>query len=232
MKRNAKMTFPHFSFGDLFLYGASVALILLSYFLFRRSGWLSLTASLVGVTSLTFCAKGHPIGQMLMILFSVLYGIISFGYAYYGEMITYVCMSLPMAIVSLISWARHPYAGDRSQVEVRRLCASEWWLILAANAVVTVAFYFILRALHTANLIISTVSVTTSFAAAALTFRRSPYYALAYAANDVVLLALWILATLDDPAYLSVVVCFAVFLLNDLNGFRCWRRMEKAQAKS
>lgn len=231
MKKTMKIAFPHFTFGDMFLYGASVALILLSFVLFRHSGWLSLIASLVGVTSLTFCAKGHPIGQLLMIAFSILYSIISFGYSYYGEMLTYVCMSLPMAVVSLISWIRHPYAGDKSQVEVRHLRSVEWRIILAAAAVVTVVFYFVLRALDTANLVVSTISVTTSFAAASLTFRRSPYFALAYAANDIVLLVLWIMASLDDPSYLSVVVCFGVFLLNDLNGFRCWRRMQKAQAK-
>jgi len=231
MSRRLKLPFPHFTAADLFLYGASVVLILLSFFLFSRSGCMSLVASLVGVTSLTFCAKGNPIGQVLMIVFSILYGIISFGYAYYGEMITYVCMSLPMAVVSLISWVKHPYAGDHSQVAVRRMRARDWWIIAGSDIAVTVAFYFILRALGTANLIPSTVSVTTSFAAASMSFRRSPCFALAYAANDVVLLVLWILASLEDTSYLSVVVCFAVFLLNDLNSFRCWRRMEKAQAK-
>lgn len=229
MKRLLKIPFPHFNRGDLFLYGASVTLILLSFLVFKNSGWLSLIASLVGVTSLTFCAKGHPFGQMLMIVFAILYGIISFGYTYYGEMITYVCMSLPMAIVSLIAWIRHPFSGDRSQVAVRQMRASDWAIIAALDVAVTIAFYFILRALGTANLIPSTLSVTTSFAAASLTYRRSPWYALAYAANDAVLLVLWIMAALDDASYLSVVVCFVVFLFNDLNGFRLWRRMEHLQ---
>lgn len=229
MKRLMKIPFPHFNRGDLFLYGASVALIILSFLLFRNSGWLSLTASLVGVTSLTFCAKGHPFGQMLMIIFAILYGIISFGYAYYGEMITYVCMSLPMAVVSLITWIRHPFSGDHSQVAVRKMRPWDWVIIAALDIAVTVAFYFILHALGTVNLIPSTLSVTTSFAAASLTYRRSPWYALAYAANDAVLLVLWVMAALDDASYISVVVCFVVFLLNDLNGFRLWRRMERAQ---
>lgn len=50
--------------------------------------------------------------------------------------------------------------------------------------------YFILRAFNTANIIPGTISVTTSFVAVYLTFRRSPYFALAYAANDVVLIVL------------------------------------------
>jgi len=96
---------------------------------------------------------------------------------------------------------------------------------------VTVIFYFILGALGTANLLISTFSVTTSFLAVYLTFRRSAYYALAYAANDLVLIVMWIMATLADSSYLSVVVCFVVFLVNDTYGFINWRRMEKRQSK-
>ena len=98
------------------------------------------------------------------------------------------------------------------------------------STAVTAAFYFILKALHTANLIPSTVSVATSFLAVYLTFRRSPYYALAYAANDVVLILLWTLAAIEDLSYLSVIICFVMFLANDLYGFLNWRKMQKKQA--
>lgn len=97
------------------------------------------------------------------------------------------------------------------------------------SAAVTIAFYFILDALNTANMIPSTISVTTSFLAVYLTFRRSEYYALAYAANDVVLIVLWTMAAMQNISYLSVIICFAAFLVNDLCGFASWKRMKKAQ---
>jgi nicotinamide riboside transporter PnuC len=71
--------------------------------------------------------------------------------------------------------------------------------------------------------------VTTSFIAVYLTFRRSPYFALAYAANDVVLIVMWTMAAAEDMRYLSVVICFLMFLVNDLYGFASWKRMEKRQ---
>lgn len=49
----------------------------------------------------------------------------------------------------------------------------------------TVLFYFVLEYFDTSYLIPSTISVTTSFLAVYLTFRRSSSFALAYAANDV-----------------------------------------------
>ena len=82
---------------------------------------------------------------------------------------------------------------------------------------------------HTANLIPSTISVTTSFLAVYLTFRRSAFYAIGYAANDIVLIILWVLATISDISYLSVAICFVVFLVNDIYGFINWSRMQKRQ---
>ena len=92
-----------------------------------------------------------------------------------------------------------------------------------------IVFYFILKHFGTANLLPSTLSVTTSFIAVYLTFRRCPWFALAYAANDVVLIVLWVLASLTDIHYLSVTVCFVAFLFNDIYGFVNWQRMKKRQ---
>lgn len=219
----------YFSQFEWCLWGASVLLIVTSFAVFDRERYLTLLASLIGVTSLIFNAKGNPFGQLLMIVFSALYGILSYTFAYYGEMITYLGMTAPMALVALIAWLRHPYRGNRAEVAVGRLKRGEGVGMWALAAVVTAAFYFILAAFSTANLIPSTLSVTTSFVAVYLTARRSPYFALAYAANDVVLIVLWVLASLTDPSYLSVVICFVAFLAGDLYGFFSWQRMRRRQ---
>lgn len=220
---------PYLKKREIALWSGSVILILLSFLLFDRSNCMTLIASLIGVTSLIFCAKGNPVGQVLMIVFSILYGIISYGFAYYGEMITYLGMTLPMAVFSLISWLRNPYEKNRSEVKVNHITIKETIFMCLLTAVVTVVFYFILEYFETANLVPSTISVATSFAAAYLTFRRSPYYALVYGMNDVVLIVLWVLAAMEDVRYVSVVVCFIAFLVNDLYGYISWKKMEKRQ---
>lgn len=219
----------YFTRGELALWLGSLALIIAAFCIWDRTNFLTLAASLVGVTSLIFCAKGNPLGQVLILLFSALYGVISWYAAYYGEMITYLGMTAPMAVYALIVWLKHPYKGNRAQVSVNRLRAREYLFMAAFTAAVTAAFYFILRALNTANLIPSTVSVTTSFVAVYLTARRSPFYALGYAANDIVLVVLWSMAAAQDISCLSVVICFAVFFINDMYGFINWMRMQRRQ---
>lgn len=213
---------------ELGLWIFSLVAVSICFIAMPQKNWLTLIGSLIGVTSLIFCAKGMIIGPILTVVFSIFYGIISYFFRYYGEMITYLLMTTPMAIASIISWLKNPY-HQSNRVKVGRVTPSSITLVVILTAAVTVAFYFILRALDTTNLIISTISVTTSFLACSFVLLRSPYYALAYALNDVVLIIMWIAASVVTPSYVPMVACFAVFLINDVYGFINWQKMKKEQ---
>lgn len=135
---------------------SSVAAILGSFCLLDKENYLTLLASLIGVTSLIFNAKGNPVGQLLMVVFSLLYGIISYGFGYYGEMITYLGMTMPMAVFALVSWLKNPYNGNRAEVRVNSIGKKE-------------------------------------------------------------------------TRYVSVVACFAAFLVNDIYGYISWQKMKRRQ---
>ena len=224
-----KQFFKGFTLFEYLLWGGSVCAILLSFFLCRNSDYLNLAGSILGATALIFVAKGKIVGQILCVFFAAYYGFVSFYIRYYGEMLTYLCMSAPIAIAAVVSWIRHRSEQDKTRVEIGAPPLKEYLIIFAAAIAVTFAFFFILRALGTANLWWSTASVTTSFIAVMLTQRRSPYYALAYAANDVVLIILWSLAAAQNKEYIALVVCFCVFLANDLYGLYNWLKMRRLQ---
>ncbi len=209
----------------------SSAVVVTASFLFSPSAdALTLLASLIGVTALIFVAKGYVVGQILTVVFALVYGVISFCFRYYGEMITYLGMTSPIAVLTVISWMKHPFQKT-AEVEVNRLTKRQLAAMGLLTITVTGVFYFVLKALGNANLLFSTVSVATSFVASCLTFYRSDYYAVGYAANDVVLIILWVLASAEDSAYLPMVVCFCVFFINDLYGFVNWRRMKARQQR-
>ena len=215
---------------EAFLLLFSIFTITATFFAFDGENVLAMIASLVGVIAIIFCAKGNPIGQALFILFGLMYGYISITYAYWGEMLTYLGMSVPMSIYSLVTWLKHPYtSSDLSEVKINTISKKDIILLFPLTVTVTVAFYFILKYLGTSNLLVSTFSVSTSFAAVYLTSKRCPYYALAYALNDLVLIVLWVLASINDSSYVSVAACFSVFLLNDIYGFFNWLKMKKIQ---
>jgi len=206
----------YFSKGEIILWSSSVVVIIMSFIAFDRTNYMTLCASLIGVTSLIFNAKGNPIGQVLMVVFSLLYGIISYTFSYYGEMITYLGMTMPMAVFALISWLKNPYNGNKAEVKVNSIGKRENVYMWIGTFIITVLFYFILEYFNTANIIPSTISVTTSF----------------LASNDIVLIILWTLASAYDIRYISVVVCFIAFLVNDIYGFVSWRKIKIRQQEN
>ncbi len=190
---------------------------------------VNLSATLVGVTALIFLARGDVWGQVLTVVFAVLYSITSCRFRYWGEMITYMGMTAPIAVLSVISWLRHPYEKGKNVVKIRRMGIVGIAVMLTLTGAVTAGFYFILKYFNTPNLFFSTLSITTSFLASYLMLFRNSYYAIAYAGNDIVLIILWVLASVEDISYIPMIACFLMFLVNDIYGFVSWKRREKKQ---
>jgi len=221
--------FKKLKIGEWVLWLSSVVAIVLAFCLTLPRDIPTLCASLIGVTALIFVSKGDPLGQILTIVFALFYSVVSFYFRYYGEMITYLCMTTPAAIIATITWFRNPSKESKNEVKVEKMSGKKWIILLTISIIVTVAFYFILRALNTTNLIFSTLSVLTSMIASFLVFFRSPYYGLAYSTNDIVLIVLWSLATKTNMAYLPMIICFCIFLINDIYGFFNWTKIRKKQ---
>ena len=203
---------------------------LIGFFIaFSNDKILYLISSLVGVTALVFVSKGNPLGQLLTIVFAIFYSIVSFSYKYYGEMITYLLMTAPMAFFALIIWLKNPYKGNALEIKINKIKKIEWMIISIVSIVVSFILYFVLKLLGNNSLLISTMSVLTSLLASYFTFRRSKYYAICYALNDLVLIVLWAIASINDTSYLPIVICFIFFLIFDLYGFINWGKIYKKQ---
>ena len=129
---------------EWFLWGMSLLVVAVSNFLTGSVRPVLLIATLVGVTALIFVARGDVWGQVLTVLFSVLYSITSLEFRYYGEMITYLGMSAPIAALSVVTWLRNPVEKGKNEVRIHTLTGRQTVLMLVLAAVVTGIFYVIL----------------------------------------------------------------------------------------
>lgn len=231
MKTKTKQLLKYFKWYEYLIYFIAIASNIVVFVLTSSTEYLNLIASLLGITALVFLAKGNIIGQFLTIIFSTMYAYISFDCQYYGEVATYLFMTAPIALASIVSWAKHPFQGKKDEVEINEIPKKEYLLIFSLSILVTFIFYFVLNWLGTDNVYISTISVFSSFIASYLTFRRSRFYAVAYATNDLILIALWIYKTIGNINYISVVICFIAFFVFDLYGFICWSKRMVEQKK-
>ena len=128
---------------EIFLAITSVVVILISSIL-SSSTPLNTSASLIGVIALIYVAKGLPIGQLLTIIFSVLYSICSFKFKYYGELATYAFMSLPAAIITFIIWLKHPFNNESTEIKIENVNYIKVILSIIISISITIIFYFIL----------------------------------------------------------------------------------------
>lgn len=211
------------------LWIGSLLIVTISNLVGGQLDYLTLVATWVGITSLIFAAKGNVIAQILMVIFSILYGIISFHFRYWGEMLTYLGMTMPMAIWSTITWLSNPSKEKKGEVAIQQLTKKHIKALLFFSVLVTRNFLAVLWRLQTPNSSLVSLSVATSFLAASLTMLRSSYYAMAYAANDLVLIILWSLAAIKNPVYIPVIMNFSIFFINDTYGFLSWRKRERIQ---
>lgn len=109
---------------DRILWICSLLIVFISNISVPNFDPLTLAAALIGVTSLVFAAKGNVWAQILMIVFSILYGIISFRFRYLGEMITYLAMTMPMAVWSTITWLKNPSKENKNEVQIQKLTST------------------------------------------------------------------------------------------------------------
>lgn len=102
----------------------------------------------------------------------------------------------------------------------------------SATAIITLIFYFILSAFHTEKYNTEhDIRNEQVFLPIYLTFRRNPFYAIGYAANDIVLIVLWILATIENTSYLSVVVVRHLLCKRYIRFYKLAENGEKTSGK-
>ena len=169
------------------------------------------------------------VGQFLGIAIVVLYSIVSYINGYYGEMIIYIVIMLPMYVWGIVEWIRHKNKQTES-VEVNSIKAKEWLMVSAVSVVAFVGFYFLLKALNTNELIVSTLSVVDNVFAVYLLARRSKYGFVSYIVNDLILIVLWGLPVIaGNLLVVPMLMNPIVNLINDIYGVVNWSRMQKTQ---
>ena len=223
-----KKIFGKWHIAELILYFAGLALIVTMSVCFGAS-WISAITGIFGLSCVIFAAKGKVIGIFFTWLMIVFYSILSYKNKYYGEVFINACLMFPMTIISLVAWIKN--LGKDYVVKVNSIKKSEIITVFCVAAVAFVAFYFILRALNTSQLLVSTISIVTSVLATYFQSRRSKYGFLAFLFNDVVLCVLWLFATLEDIKNVAMLTAVALYVISDIYGFISWGVLQKRQQK-
>lgn len=218
---------------EICLITVSLLVVVASFVFASEKNYLSLVTTIVGIITCFAYSKAWVIAPMVGTVNNILYIILSFTQRFYGEAIIYLFLQMPIVIIQIVDYLKHKNKDDATIVNVNKVSKKEYLLMIPSIIVLTVGFYFLLKALNTNELLISTFSLVTSLVAAYLMLRRSPYYAIGYLLNDIVLIVLWSMTIATSGlAYLPTLLGFVVFMANDIYGFVNWKIQEKKQKAS
>ena len=205
--------------------------IIIAFLIPDEKEYLNLITSLVGVTCVFFIAKGKIFGQIVGIIYAIVYGLISYFHNLYGEVFLAFVFYAPLAIIGVIEWAKNQYQ-DTNVVTITKMSKKDYILASTITIVMTTIAFFVLRALNTQSLIVSTISIATSTMAGYFSIKRSPLYAICYFLNDSVLIIMWSIEANLSISSLPMVISFITFVINDLYGFINWLRLRKKQSEN
>ena len=226
-----KKIFKDWTIFEKILLIGSILIVSLTGIIFK-SEWLTTTCSIVGIITALLLAKGISLGQVFGLLIVILYSIVSFNNKFYGEVIIYLLIMLPMYIMGIISWIKHQNKETNS-VEVNKIAKKEWIIVALISILCFIGTYLILKSFNTNQLFISSLSVLDSLFAIYLQIRRSKYSFYFYVINDLVLILFWGIPCITGSVVLIPMLMNPIInLINDIYGVINWKKLEKIQEKN
>ena len=215
------------NFEKILLFGSIIIVSIVG--IAFKSDILTVYCSIVGIITALLLAKGKNLGQVFGLLITILYSIVSYKNKYYGEVLIYALLMLPMYIIGIFTWINHK-SEKTDSVEINSIKKKEWIIVSVISIGVFIGIYYLLKAFNTNELIVSTLSVLASLFAVYLQIRRSKYSFGFYLINDIILMFLWGIPVLHGnyilvPMLLNPTINF----INDAYGFYNWKKTEKIQ---
>ena len=122
-----KKLFKDWNKFEFFLLLSSIAIIIFSGIL-CKSTILTIICSITGILCALTQAKGKIISQFIGLILVVLYSLLSFENKYYGEVLIYIFIMLPLFISGIISWIKN-LNKETNTVNENTLHKKEWIIL-------------------------------------------------------------------------------------------------------
>lgn len=194
--------------------------------------WIEWLTSITSLLFVLLIAKGKSEGYIFGFITTIFYCIVSFRYAYYGEIIISIFLTTPLNILGLMAWRKHFVKDTTNQkiVEIASVTKKEKIILFVSQAVLSVGYYFLLKAFNTEFLFISTLSVVTSLIGTYLLLRRCNLNWIFWIINASLLILLWgYIYYLNGFSSISMLWLCIMTFVNNIYGYINWLRLEKSQ---
>ncbi len=194
-------------------------------------------AGIAGVLCVVLVAKGSIWNYLFGIVNVSMYAYISYKAALYGDAALNAFYYVPMQFIGFWQWRKRGAAisqaeagGGAVQVKARRFTWRQRAFLAVGCTAAVVAGGFILRHLGDPQPFKdSTTTVLSIVAQALMAMAFMEQWAL-WIITNIVSVVMWIICVARGEAHAAVmVIMWAFYLLNSINGFRVWLKLSRGE---
>lgn len=198
--------------------------------------WLFAIDAVVVLFNIDLVCRGKVIGIYIGILECILYIVICSMSGLWGEVIKLSTINIPLNILSLVVWTRNVKnnKSSTSSIEIRKLSQKGYFVLVGLGIVCLIGGYFLLGALGTSSLYISTLTFTFGMLAkvlSSLRYKEAYYMSLT---NQTITLALWfsMIFIAGPESSLMGIVIYIACIADSVFGIITWKGMYKQSKKT
>jgi nicotinamide mononucleotide transporter len=193
-------------------------------------------ASIAGVLCVVLVAKGSIWNYLFGIVNVSMYAYISYKAALYGDAALNALYYVPMQFIGWWQWRKRGAAvstdessGSAVQVKARRFDWKHRAMLFAGCAVAVVAVGFILKHFGDPQPFKDSTTTVLSIVAQALMALAFMEQWVLWIITNVVSVVMWVICVSRGEPHASVmVIMWAFYLMNSINGLRVWLKLSKA----
>ena len=223
------------SFYDWFLIAGVIASNIIYSALSGNVDIVGSVAGIAGVLCVVLVAKGNIWNYLFGIINVSIYAYISYKAALYGDAALNALYYVPMQFIGWWQWRRRgaavseAEAGDNGvQVKARRFTWNQRAVLFICCAVAVVAVGFVLRHFGDPQPFKDSTTTVLSIVAQALMALAFMEQWMLWIITNVVSVVMWCICVSRGEAHAGVmVIMWAFYLLNSINGLRVWKRLSK-----
>jgi nicotinamide mononucleotide transporter len=184
----------------------------------------SITA-ITGVLCVVLVAKGSIMNYLFGLVNVSLYAYVSFRATAYGDAALNALYYLPMQFIGYFAWKKR--VTDK-QVKARRLSGKQRVLMALVCAVLIVALGFVLQASGDGQPFKDSATTILSIVAQALMAMAFMEQWILWILTNVLSVIMWVIFAIEGMPHAEVmVIMWAFYLMNSLNGLRVWISLSK-----
>ena len=202
------------------------------------TGTLDVLGSIAGITGVlcvVLVAKGSILNYVFGLVNVSLYAYISYKASLYGDAALNALYYVPMQFIGWWQWRRRgaavseAEAGDNGvQVKARRFTWNQRAILFICCAVAVVGVGFVLRHFGDPQPFKDSTTTVLSIVAQALMALAFMEQWMLWIITNVVSVVMWCICVSRGEAHAGVmVIMWAFYLLNSINGLRVWKRLSK-----